>query len=243
LVIERFGKVAITRASLLSIPQILAWADAFRARTGRWPRVTSGPVAEAPGEKWRNIDVDLSKGLRGLPGGSSLSRVLARERGVYRGRDHCPLTIPEILRWADAFHQRRGRWPTQKSGRIREAAGDDWWKVNNALEKGKRGLPGGMSLAQLLEQERGASNHCHRREPLTAPGILSWVDAHRARTGQWPTCLSGPIAEAPGEVWSSINIALGAGRRGLPGGSSLARLLAENGRKRYWSRASDLTTA
>jgi len=32
----------------LTIRQILAWAEAFLARTGQWPKRTSGPILEAP---------------------------------------------------------------------------------------------------------------------------------------------------------------------------------------------------
>ena len=38
---------------------------------------------------------------------------------------------------------------------------------------------------------------------------------------------SGPINGAPGETWSAVTSALGVGRRGFGGGSSLARLLAK----------------
>ena len=58
------------RRPLLYIGQILKWADAHRRRTGDWPRNDSGPVIGADGEKWVNIDQDLRKGLRGLPGRS-----------------------------------------------------------------------------------------------------------------------------------------------------------------------------
>jgi hypothetical protein len=62
--------------------------------------------------------------------------------------------------------------------------------------------------------------------------ILEWADAHFARTGKWPTAASGPVAGAPGETWKAIDAALRRGFRGLPAGSSLAWLLAENGRQR-----------
>jgi hypothetical protein len=61
---------------------ILAWADAHFARTGTWPQTASGPVPESPGETWRRIDNALRLSLRGLEGGSSLARLLERERGV-----------------------------------------------------------------------------------------------------------------------------------------------------------------
>jgi hypothetical protein len=74
--------------SRLTVAQILAWADAHRAWAGDWPRTGSGPVPQGPGETWRRIDNALRYGLRGLPGGSSLARLLEQERGVrvQRGR-------------------------------------------------------------------------------------------------------------------------------------------------------------
>jgi hypothetical protein len=62
----------------LTVAQVLAWADAHHARTGGPPRVASGPVADAPGEDWRAINSALRRGLRGLPGGESLGRLLVR---------------------------------------------------------------------------------------------------------------------------------------------------------------------
>jgi hypothetical protein len=60
----------------LTTQQVLAWADAHHARTGRWPHARSGPVEGAPGESWANLDAALSWGHRGLPPGWSLSRLL-----------------------------------------------------------------------------------------------------------------------------------------------------------------------
>ncbi len=61
--------------------------------------------------------------------------------------------------------------------------------------------------------------------------ILSWTDAHHARTGRWPNYDSGPIMDAPGETWAAVQMALTLGRRGLPGGSSQARLLGYGQRR------------
>jgi hypothetical protein len=60
----------------LALKQILAWADDHFRRTGGWPRRKSGPVAGTPGETWGAIDSALQKALRGLPGGTSLPRLL-----------------------------------------------------------------------------------------------------------------------------------------------------------------------
>ena len=66
------------RASIppLGVEQILVWSDAHLERTGRWPTAESGPIAEAPGETWKAVQMALAQGLRGLPGRWSLSRFL-----------------------------------------------------------------------------------------------------------------------------------------------------------------------
>lgn len=93
------------------------------------------------------------------------------------------------------------------------------------------------------------------RPPLTIAQILAWADDHYARTGRWPTAASGPILAAPSGTWSAVNVALRRGHRGLPGGDTLARLLArergvppQRGRpagrlSRYWSRKQDASDA
>ena len=114
-----------------------------------------GPIAEAPGEEWRNVDAVLREGLRGLPAGSSLPRLLSFERGVRNEKDLPPLTIPQILRWADAYYGRHGSWPTIEAGPITEAPAETSRRVQRALCDGFRGLPGGSSLRRLLVEQRG----------------------------------------------------------------------------------------
>ena len=68
----------------LSLRQILVWADVHFERYGRWPicRCLEQNIEGTSGQHWFNVDQCLRKGLRGLRGGSSLARVLARYRGV-----------------------------------------------------------------------------------------------------------------------------------------------------------------
>jgi hypothetical protein len=67
----------------LSVAQILAWADAYYERTGRWPNSKSGPIPEAPGETWNAVNLALYLGYRGLPVGDSLGKLLDRhQRGA-----------------------------------------------------------------------------------------------------------------------------------------------------------------
>ena len=178
-----------------------------------------------PGEAWGNINTALKQGHRGLPGGSSLPRLLARERGVR----NCPpprLTVSQILAWADAHHKRTGRWPTSVSGPVEDVPGETWGKINVTLRYGHRGLPGGSSLARLLEKRRGVVPFVRIR--WTIPEILAWADAYHKRTGKWPLTTSGPVVGAIRGTWCAIDRALRRGSRGLPGGSSLAALLIEH---------------
>jgi hypothetical protein len=209
----------------LSRQKILAWADAHQKRTGAWPTAQSVPVAGAPGETWRALDSALRVGLRGLPGGSSLARLLAETRGVRNLQDLPRLAPGQILAWADAHHHRTGEWPSHAPIPVEDAPGESWAGLDTALRNGRRGLPGGSSLARLLAEERGVRNP--KELPcLTVRQIRAWARAYRRRTGDWPTRLSGPVAEAPGETWSAIDAALGQGYRGLRAGLSLSRLLA-----------------
>jgi hypothetical protein len=210
----------------LTPERILAWADAHHAATSRWPTRQSGRVRGVERERWSSIDMALLRGRRGLPGGSSLPRLLAESRPVRNVHTLPRLTFKQILAWADAYHAKTGRWPRGRSGRVAEAPGETWSAVESALFQGLRGLPGGMTLAQLLAERRGAPAFQTSR-PLTVDQILAWADAHHATSGHWPVEDSGPVSGAPGESWGAISVALSNGLRGLSAGSSLARLLAE----------------
>ncbi|MCX6975502.1 MAG: helicase-related protein, partial [Verrucomicrobia bacterium] len=212
------------RKDRLTIKQILEWADLHRSHSGKWPQSNSGSVRDAPEENWSGINAALINGTRGMPGGSSLAQALEVNRNVPNKQNLPQLTVTEILRWADAHHNRTGKWPTRDAGGVYDAPHERWSAINNALGRGLRGLPGGMSLTRLLEDERQVRN---TNDPgtLTEEKILEWADANYNRTGEWPRKKSGEIVDVPGETWSGIHSALCNGRRGLPSGSSLAKLL------------------
>jgi len=210
----------------LTEDEILAWADAYHARTGQWPTWRLGRVPQAPGETWLAVEAALAIGLRGLPGRSSIPRLLDEHRGRYNRRDP-RFTVKQILAWADAYHARMGEWPIQNSGDIPELEGINWSSVDNALRHGRGGLRPGSSLSRLLAAQRGVVHRLD--EPLTEGQILAWADERYERTGCWPSCDRVTVAgAAPGETWEKVDNALSRGSRGLPGGSSLPRLLAEH---------------
>lgn len=136
-----------------------------------------------------------------------------------------PLQIDVILAWADHHHATTGKYPNAESGSVLAEPSEDWGAINQALIAGVRGLAGKDTLARLLHRERGR-RHPRMLPPLTEECILTWAQMHCAVTGRWPNQSAGPVHGAPGEVWGNIEQALKRGHRGLPGGDSLARLLA-----------------
>ena len=234
------GAIAITAT------QILAWAEAHRAATGRWPTRKSGPIGRSRSHKtWKEIDTLLKRGLNGAQG-VTLARLLHEHRGAklrvtedrmlpraesgrslggadFRGAP--PLSLDRILAWADAHRAETGRWPTMSSRAIIGVRGDNWRTVAYALRQGLRGLPGGTTLHRLLRQHRSARVRGQAPD-VTEQQILRWADAHHQTRGRWPGERSGKVFGVPDETWSGLDKRLRHGGRGLPGGSSLARLLA-----------------
>jgi len=114
------GAIPIVRRwrPLLSRRQILDWAEAHFKVHGHWPHSRSGSIAGVPGETWKNVDLALRTGVRGLTGGLSLPRLLRAAKGVRFssiGRQSGPpFSMAKILAWADAYFKKRGVWPHSK---------------------------------------------------------------------------------------------------------------------------------
>ncbi|MCH7527677.1 MAG: hypothetical protein IID39_09590 [Planctomycetes bacterium] len=81
-------------------------------------------------------------------------------------------------------------------------------------------------MAKLLAKRRGR-RHEGQLPRLTYAKILTWADQHHRRTGDWPSQRNGPV-KGERENWHNIDQALRSGIRGLPGGTSIAGLLAKH---------------
>ena len=103
-------------------------------------------------------------------------------------------------------------------------------KIDTALREGLRGLPGGSSLAKFLKRHFGIGN-IQSLLQLSIEEIKNCILMYKERTGEWPNEKSGAISELPGETWAKVMSALHKGGRGLPGGSSLAKLCEELGKR------------
>ena len=75
---------------------------AHHAAHGTWPTGTGGPVDGVPGEKWTGIQQALALGQRGLPGGTTLSQLLAEHGRIPARMPRPMLTVDQILAWADS---------------------------------------------------------------------------------------------------------------------------------------------
>jgi hypothetical protein len=118
--------------------------------------MNSGPIPGQGTLTWGVVNDALCRGMRGLPGGGSLARLLAERRGARSRRTAPPLTEGQILAWARAHRERAGRWPGARSGPIPEAPGETWGAVYQALYQGLRGLSGETSLAKLLAEQEAS---------------------------------------------------------------------------------------
>jgi hypothetical protein len=228
LLVKHRGLPPLRKSTRLTVEQILAWADSQHRQTGKWPSTYCGPVLDSPEDDWQSVDHALRRGHRGLAGGSSLAKLLRECRHGLKRSDAPPLKIEQILAWADAHHERTGKWPHGQSGPVVGADETTWTAVDAALRHGCRGLPGGSSLAKLLTKERDKKRG--KKVPsasrtLNPKKILAWARAYRKRTGKWPSQISGPVDEVDGLTWRAIDSALRNGYRGLPGGSSLPQFL------------------
>ena len=120
----------------------------------------------------------------------------------------------DILAWADAYFARWRRWPARNSGPVSGQIDLTWCGIDLALRKGNRGLPGGSSLPQLLAEQRGVRNRM-RLPRFSESQILTWADAFRRRTGDWPHADSGAVPELPTETWHNVDRGAVEGRPGL----------------------------
>jgi hypothetical protein len=128
-----------------------------------------------------------------------------------------PLTVDEILGWADDHNRRTGAWPGIYSGTVRGGPlGENWRRVDNALRYGLRGLKGKSSLAQLLAERRGYRN-CMGLPRLSDTLVLSWADAHFDRCGKtWkavqmaacarPARVAAGLIAGPARGWLTVSV-------------------------------------
>ncbi len=206
------------RRHLLSRGVIITAMDLYASDWGRWPHVGLGDASSYFGFPitWRDVDSALSNGYRSLPGGSSLKRLWDASHEL------SPQIISEA---ANKFRAVHGRWPTYYDGGTTEYFGFpvSWKIVNQCLSEGRRGCPGGETLSGFLRGGRGELNNAQ---------IVAHARAYASdHGGTRPSAASGDASAYFGFpiTWVAVDSSCRRGHRGLPGGTSLGRLLDEAG--------------
>ena len=209
----------------LTVEIVMSWAKRHKEETGIWPASTSGKVIGEPDENWGAINAALVNGSRDLPEGYSIAKLLEEQVGKRNPKTLPGLTEELILELADKHYERTGEYPDTQLGKVVGHFGDTWRGINQALNRGGRGLPGGDSLLKLLKRH-GRKRMIRRtsRATLTEDMIWGWMKAHHAKTGKWPSAATGEVLDARGETWGGLNTCLREGLRGLSGGPSLKKL-------------------
>src|SRR5262249_3037851 len=117
-----------------------------------------------------------------------------------------PLSVEQILMWADELFSESGDWPTENSGAVLDEPTENWAAIDRALRNGHRELAGGFSLPQLLFEQRGVPNRLAKPD-FDEEKILEWADDYNKANGDWPTRDSGTIPDTP-DTWSAVDQAL-----------------------------------
>ena len=196
---------------------------------GIGPGWESGPIPEAPSETWNAVLSGPSTRIARIAQRSLVERGSGGGIRDVRNRANLPrLSSKQILVWAIAHHERTREWPTKCSGPIPDCPGETWMGVHNALRSGSRGLQGGSSLAKLLDAH-GLKPNALTLPPLSLKRILAWADAHLTHKEAAEEIL-GTDRRLAGRAMGFDRQRCCAGIAGLPGGASLAHLLARTHR-------------
>jgi hypothetical protein len=236
LVEKEFGIKNRANIPLLTENKICEWIQQFIDKYKRKPIIADGVIEfaldEYAGETWGKINDSLMNGMRGMPKGSSLTKIIEKQFGI---RGYCTppnLSLDMIRNWIHQHITKHKKKPTVKNGIVEfaenEFKGISWASVANAMSKGTRGLAKGLSLAQFIQKEFGISNH-YSLPPISVSIILQWINAFIKKYNRKPTQNDGIIEFARSEykniTWHSVNFFLWKGGRGLPKGSSLAQFI------------------
>ncbi len=217
LAVLHFGYRHVGNLPPLTIDLIIQKLHEFYRKHGRYPTQADGAVEGMEHETWKQWDVALRNGLRGLPKGSSLAKLRKSHFGDRNRSDLSPLTEEFIVECMKVYEKRHMRLPSMDSGAVEGMPGEIWKNWDFALRNGYRGLPGGSSLAKLKNKHFPPTR-------LTEAFIVHHMQIYKKKHGKLPTSNSGSVEAVPGATWQNWDIALRRGSFGLSGGSSLADL-------------------
>lgn len=141
------------RKSDLTEDMIVEAMKEYYNQNGKYPSVRSGDASEyfKDNETWSGIHECIRYGSRGLPGGSSLSKLKKKHFDI---KEKERLTEGMIVKAIEKYYDQNGRYPSKGDGDASEYFKDNetWRGINACLKQGNRGLPGGSSLSKLKKK-------------------------------------------------------------------------------------------
>lgn len=178
-------------------------------RCGEWPSLATQGFAPETTMSWTAISERLRNN------GSSLAMIVAKlANTTYK---HEEFTMRQFEEMITEEHERSGNWPTDNSKGYAPGTTLSWCAVGVRLRKL------GTTLSCVVDRLSGRTP---LRQKLSEQLIEKWVIDWMRHTGMEP----GPKTEGtiPGTSlsWANINDNLKYGKRGLPGGDSLTKMVA-----------------
>jgi len=207
----------------LNMPLVKKAISSFYKEHGIHPNGASGDATAYFGysETWGAVQSALKKGYRGLPGGKTLVEV-AIQMGLHQKRE--PLTKAILRRAIHKFYDEHGFPPTAESGDATAYFGYQvmWRTIDSCIRYGNRGLSKGGSLAQVVRDMKLRLV----KPPLSEEIVGQAISSFRSDHGKIPHEKSGDATAYFGypETWSAVGSCCRLGLRGLPGGTTLAKM-------------------
>ena len=169
----------------ISEAQVMLWTKLYHEKTEEWPKQVSKDVWQKdeagqwqimPGLNWSQIHLWFNQGLRGFPGGYTLSD-LRQKNGLCDPYEFGQVSENKIISWMRQFEEKTGKWPKQSDKEVWEKDEEGKWRAIprlnwSALElwlrQGMRGLPGGSTVSQLRKRHFGEAAPRGRRTSTSA---------------------------------------------------------------------------
>lgn len=131
------------------------------------------------------------------------------------------LTEAAIIESAREYCRNHGRLPScQTTHSVPGMPNETWSGLDAALSEGVRGLPGKSSLSKLFKNLKEELGLNLKERAILEAGRKYYYLHFRLPNEK----TKDPVPDMPHENWKALDASLRAGSKGLPGGSSLAKL-------------------
>jgi hypothetical protein len=145
--------------------------------------------------------------------------------GYYQKLYYVSLTEEKIIGFVKSFYKVHGRYPaahTKENDGLPE--GYTWITIDSALTHCSQGITAKSSIAKLISKHLGV-RYKGDLPDFSEEKIVEWAKKYFLVHNKYPSIRTKPSDWLPeGETWIALDIALKRGTRGLPGGSSVAKL-------------------